>query len=82
MLHIKIIYEFSYSELVEIHRIDEATATPFEEGASLSELYSSNKRIEYRKNLVRLIVKRAFLYNILHKEGKKQWKNIYLLRNP
>jgi len=28
---------FSYSELVEIHRIDEATATPIEEGASLSE---------------------------------------------
>lgn len=28
---------FSYSELVEIHRIDEATATPFKEGASLSE---------------------------------------------
>ena len=28
---------FSYSELVEIHRIDEATATPFMEGANLSE---------------------------------------------
>lgn len=41
----KILYDFSYSELVEIHRIDEATATPFLEGASLSECYSNNKRI-------------------------------------
>ena len=30
--------DFSYSELVEIHRIDEATATPVWEGASLSEI--------------------------------------------
>lgn len=34
----KIEYDFSYSELVEIHRIDEATATPVWEGASLSEI--------------------------------------------
>ena len=35
---LKISYNFSYSELVEIHRIDEATATPVWEGASLSEI--------------------------------------------
>lgn len=40
-----ILYDFSYSESVEIHRIDEAAATPFEEGAHLSECYSNNKRI-------------------------------------
>ena len=33
--------------MVEIHRIDEATATPVREGAHLSEFISSNKRIEY-----------------------------------
>lgn len=38
-------YDFSYSESVEIHRIDEAAATPFEEGAHLSECFSNNKRI-------------------------------------
>ncbi len=40
-----ILYDFSYSESVEIHRIDEAAATPFEEGAHLSECFSNNKRI-------------------------------------
>ena len=30
-------YRFSYSELVEVHRTDEATATPDEEGAHLSD---------------------------------------------
>ncbi len=47
MPEIKIKQDFSYSELVEIHRIDEATATPLKEGASLSEYYSNNKRIGY-----------------------------------
>jgi len=36
---------FSYSELVEVHRTCEATATPEKEGANLSDNESINERI-------------------------------------
>ena len=39
--------------VVEIHRICEATATPFREGANLSEI-SNNKRMRYEYIKVRL----------------------------
>ena len=58
--NVKSEYDFSYSELAEIHRIDEATATPFLGRCPPERVKSSNKRIDNRKIQVRLSVSGPF----------------------
>ena len=54
---------------MEIHRIDEAAATPLKEGAPLSECYSNNKRIEC-SDFVRLFVSGFFIAILSCKAGR------------